>query len=128
MRNWSCGWLPAVYQGTPFRAGGHAGAQPRDARGVTPEARDGQLRFLDELNRGHLGRHPGNAELEARIANFEIAARMQTAVPEVLDLASEPESAGGCTASTTPPAASTAPAACWPAGWSSAACGSCRSS
>jgi uncharacterized protein (DUF1501 family) len=59
---------------------------------VTAEGRDYQLRFLDELNRAHLSRHPGNSELEARISNFETAAQMQTAVPEVLNLASEPES------------------------------------
>ena len=58
---------------------------------MTPAARAGQLGFLDELNRIHLKRHPGHPELEARIANFEVAAAMQTAVPEALDLASESE-------------------------------------
>ena len=82
VRNWSSGWLPAIYQGTPFRSGGTPVLNLETPRGVTPEARDGQLRFLDELNRVHLGRHPGDTELEARIANFEIAAQMQTAVPE----------------------------------------------
>ena len=79
---------------------------------MTPEARDGQLRFLDELNRVHLGRHPGNTELEARITNFEIAAQMQTAVPEALNLAERARvRSGGCTAWTIRPPASTAPAA-----------------
>jgi len=41
------------------------------------------------LNRAHLSRHPGDTELEARIANFETAAAMQTAVPEALDLSRE---------------------------------------
>src|SRR5207244_2508068 len=59
--------------------------------GITPEARDYQLRFLDELNRSHAKRYPGDTDLEARIANFEIAAAMQTAVPEALDLSREPE-------------------------------------
>jgi uncharacterized protein (DUF1501 family) len=45
--------------------------------------------LLDELNRSHLSRHPRNSELEARLANFETAARMQTAVPDVLNLADE---------------------------------------
>ena len=57
--------------------------------GITAEAREYQLRFLDDLNRAHLLRHPGDTELEARIANFETAAAMQTAVPEALDLSRE---------------------------------------
>jgi hypothetical protein len=89
VRNWSSGWLPAVYQGTPFRPG--AAPVPNLARPaeVTPEAQAGQLAFLAELNRSHLDRHHDVAELEARIANFETAARMQTAVPEILDLSGE---------------------------------------
>jgi Protein of unknown function (DUF1501) len=88
-RNWSAGWLPAVYQGTPFRPGSSPVLNLETPRGVTPAARTAQLRFLDELNRSYLARHPDKSELEARIANFETAARMQTAVPEVLDLSSE---------------------------------------
>ncbi|MGC8638755.1 MAG: DUF1501 domain-containing protein, partial [Isosphaeraceae bacterium] len=92
VRNWSSGWLPAIYQGTPFRSGPAPVLNLETPRGVTPEARGDQLRFLDELNRAHLSRHPGNSELEARITNFEIAAQMQTAVPEAINLASEPTS------------------------------------
>src|SRR5262249_35498177 len=43
-----------------------------------------------ELNAAHLQRHPHNSELAARISNFELAARMQTAVPAVLDISGEP--------------------------------------
>ncbi|MCI0533621.1 MAG: DUF1501 domain-containing protein, partial [Verrucomicrobiales bacterium] len=50
-----------------------------------------QLRFLDALNRAHLATHADNSELAARIRNFEIAARMQTAVTGVLDLSREPD-------------------------------------
>jgi uncharacterized protein (DUF1501 family) len=89
VKNWTSGWLPAVYQGTPFRSGGAAVPNLASPRGVTGDARLGQLGFLNELNRAHLSRHPGYSELEARIANFETAARMQTAVPDVLDLSSE---------------------------------------
>jgi Protein of unknown function (DUF1501) len=91
VRNWSSGWLPATCQGTPFRSGDAPVLHLRTPSGVTPDARTGQLGFLDELNRIHLERHPGHAELEARIANFEVAAAMQTAVPEALDLSSESE-------------------------------------
>ena len=92
VRNWSSGWLPAIYQGTPFRSGRTPVLNLETPQNVTTQARDSQLRFLDELNRAHLGRHAGNSELEARITNFEIAARMQTTVPEAVDLSSEPES------------------------------------
>jgi hypothetical protein len=91
VRNWSSGWLPALYQGTPFRSGGSPVLNLATPSGVTRDARAHQLLFLDELNRAHLGRHPGSSELEARITNFEIAARMQTAVPGVLDLTPESE-------------------------------------
>jgi hypothetical protein len=89
IRNWSSGWLPAVYQGTPFRSGDSPVLHLKTPSGVTPEARAGRLGFLDELNRIHLKRHPGEGELEARVANFEVAAAMQTAVPEALDLSRE---------------------------------------
>jgi hypothetical protein len=89
VRNWSSGWLPAIHQGTPFRSGSSPVLNLRTPEGVTPAARDGQLRLLDDLNRSHLSHYPGHSELEARIANFEIAARMQTAVPEAIDLSGE---------------------------------------
>ncbi len=89
VRNWSSGWLPAVYQGTPFRSGSAPVLNLKTPPGITAEAREYQLRFLNDLNRAHLSRHPGDTELEARIANFETAAAMQTAVPEALDLSRE---------------------------------------
>jgi len=92
VRNWSSGWLPAMYQGTPFRAGETPVLNLKTPKHLTAEARSQQLRLLEELNRAHLARHPWNQELEARIANYEIAAAMQTAVPEALDLQREPES------------------------------------
>jgi len=91
VRNWSSGWLPAIDQGTPFRSGDAPVLNLKTPPGITAEAREYQLRFLDELNRSYGKRHPGDTELEARIANFEIAAAMQTAVPEALDLSREPE-------------------------------------
>jgi len=92
VRNWTSGWLPAAYQGTPFRPGAAPVVNLATPAGVTPAARTRQLEYLDRLNREHLAQYAGNRELEARIANYEIAARMQTAVPEALDLSKEPES------------------------------------
>lgn len=89
--NWSSGWLPATYQGTPFRSGAAPVLNLETPDGVPAEARDGQLDLLRGLNRAYMSRHPGNPELEARITSFETAARMQTSVPGVLDLSGETE-------------------------------------
>jgi hypothetical protein len=91
-RNWSSGWLPAVCQGTPFRPGPSPVLNLATPEGVTPAARAGQLGLIGEFNRFHRARHPGpgSSELDARIAGFETAARMQAAVPEALDLDAEP--------------------------------------
>jgi hypothetical protein len=89
VRNWSNGWLPAIDQGTPFRSGATPVLNLKTPQGVTADARECGLRFLNELNQAHKRHHPGESELEARIANFEIAAAMQTAVPEALDLSQE---------------------------------------
>ena len=88
-RNWSSGWLSAELQGTPFRPGGAAVLDLHTPAGIVPAARRNQLDFLAQLNRDHLARHQENSELAARLANFETAARMQTAVPDVLDLSGE---------------------------------------
>ena len=90
-KNWTSGWLPAVYQGTVFRSGKSPVLNLQTPDGVSPQARKNQLRFLDELNRTQLKRHPENTDLAARIANFETASRMQLAVPDVLDLSQETE-------------------------------------
>jgi uncharacterized protein DUF1501 len=87
--NWTAGFLPPVYEGTPFRAQGTPVANLQSPPGVSTAARRNQLHFLQELNVAHSRRHPGNAELEARISNYELAARMQTAVPSVVDISRE---------------------------------------
>lgn len=88
-KNWSSGWLPAVYQGTVFRSGSSPVLNLQSPEGVTATVRRNQLDYLGKLNRRHASRYPENSELTARIANFETAARMQTSVPELLDLSGE---------------------------------------
>ncbi|MSR56715.1 MAG: DUF1501 domain-containing protein [Planctomycetaceae bacterium] len=88
-RNWSSGWLPAVYQGTMFRSGKSPVLNLESPIGTAEGARRNQLQLLDQLNRRHLEKHPENSELAARLANFETAARMQTTVPSILDLSGE---------------------------------------
>jgi len=92
IQNWTSGWLPALYQGTPIRSEGTPVFNLEQPADVPPPARGNQLKFLDAINRSHLAAHRNNPELAARIRNFEIAARMQTSVTEVLDLSKEPES------------------------------------
>ncbi len=91
-RNWSSGWLPAVYQGTMFRSGKSPVLHLETPAGVVEPARRNQLQFIEDLNRRFLNQHPESSELAARIANFETAARMQTTVPEILDVSTETES------------------------------------
>ncbi|MFN0198633.1 MAG: DUF1501 domain-containing protein [Planctomycetaceae bacterium] len=90
-KNWTSGCLPAVYQGTVFRSGTSPVLNLRSPDGVSASARQNQLRFLNRLNSRQASRYPENTELTARIANFETAARMQTAVPKLLDLSDETE-------------------------------------
>jgi hypothetical protein len=87
--NWSSGFLPAVYQGTPFRAAGAPVPDLAPPPDVPPAARRNQLDLLAGLNAAHRRRHPHNSELQARIRQYELAAAMQTSVPEVLDLSGE---------------------------------------
>ena len=91
IRNWSSGWLPAVYQGTQIRSEGTPVFNLEPLADVPAPARASQRRFLEALNRSHLAAHPGSSELAARIRNFEIAARMQSSVADVLDLSDEPD-------------------------------------
>jgi hypothetical protein len=87
--NWSNGWLPSLFQGTVVRP-----REPRILNLEPPERLRGevQVNFLDlltRLNRRHISKRQGELELEARIANFGLAARMQTAAREALDISRE---------------------------------------
>jgi hypothetical protein len=87
--NWANGWLPSLYQGTVVR--------PREPRilnldpppHLAGEPQRAFLDFLHDLNRRHLEEHPHETDLAARMANYELAARMQTAAKEALDLTQE---------------------------------------
>jgi uncharacterized protein (DUF1501 family) len=87
--NWSSGFLPAIYQATPFRAHGLPVANLAAPANLPAQARYNQLVFLEELNRIHHQRYAPHAELEARMRNYELAARMQTSVPALLDVSGE---------------------------------------
>jgi hypothetical protein len=89
VRNFSSGWLPPMYQGFAMRAEGTPVLDLKPA-GST-EAADGRLNLLRELNKRHFSARADQLELEARIASFELAARMQLSASEALDLSREPQ-------------------------------------
>jgi hypothetical protein len=90
--NWSCGFLPASHQATLVRAGTPAPiqdlARPTGAY-ITPASDAEGLALLHNLNQEHLAARPGDSRLEARIASYEMAARLQLSAPEVLDINNE---------------------------------------
>ena len=88
---WANGYLPALYQGVEFSSQGTPVHHLNPARPLPPGVQRESLDFLAKINQAHAGEHPGESELEARIRNFELAARMQLAAAEVLDLSKESE-------------------------------------
>jgi hypothetical protein len=84
------GFLPASYQGTLFRKGAHPIAD-LDRREATNEQQQAKLGLLNRLSSGVLDRFGAISEVEATIANYELAFRMQSEVPELLDFAQESE-------------------------------------
>lgn len=91
INNWSNGWLPSIYQGTVIRP-----KEPRILNLDPPAHLKGDLQrqnldLLQALNQKHLARNPGESDLEARIASYELAARMQSAAREALDISGESE-------------------------------------
>ena len=86
--NWGSGFLPATFQGTTWNA--QNPVRHLSAPGITREADQAARRLLGQLNHRHLEAHPGDEKLAARIASFELAARMQLSVPEISDLSTEP--------------------------------------
>ncbi len=87
--SYSAGFLPARYQGTALRPQGPPLLDIRPPAAVTPKQQRRNLDFLGQLNRRHAERHPQNPELESRMQNYELAFRMQTQVPNLVDLGQE---------------------------------------
>ncbi|MEZ5398423.1 MAG: DUF1501 domain-containing protein [Bryobacteraceae bacterium] len=91
IQNWQSGWLPAVYQGTRVRSEGSAILNLRARQEDPPAIVDLGRSLLHRMDAAHRDLHPGNVELEARIANYELAARMQMEATDALDLSKESE-------------------------------------
>jgi hypothetical protein len=88
-RNWGAGFMPAVYQGTPFGSGVQPIAHLQPPGEITLERQVRKLDYLDRLNRRHAESHETSNELEARIRSYELAFRMQATAPEAVDLSAE---------------------------------------
>src|SRR5438876_960009 len=86
--NWTNGFLPAVFQGTVFNADTPIANLARP-KSVTKDTDQATRDLLKLLNDEHLKRHPEDSELSARVAAYELAARMQLSAPEVSDLSGE---------------------------------------
>ena len=88
---WGSGFLPSKYQGVRFRSEGEPVLYLKNPDGLPAELRRGLLDDIAALNKRHLNAF-GDPEIDTRIAQYEMAYRMQTSVPDLLDITSEPES------------------------------------
>jgi hypothetical protein len=88
--NWGCGFLPTVYQGVPFFGTGEPVLYLSNPRGVDAEVQRDSLDAIRDLNEERLGA-VGDPEIATRIRSFEMAYRMQSSAPELMDLAREPK-------------------------------------
>jgi hypothetical protein len=85
---WGSGFLPTAYQGVPFRSGGEPILNLTSPPGVTPDRQRQALDAIRDLNAARLA-DTGDPEIATRIASYEMAYRMQTSAPELIDLARE---------------------------------------
>jgi hypothetical protein len=86
--NWSSGFLPSTYQGVVFRSSGDPVLYLSSPPGVTTERQRAALDALRDLNEERQ-RQTGDQEIASRIASYELAFRMQSSAPELLDFSKE---------------------------------------
>jgi len=91
VKNWSSGFLPAVYQGIQFRSEETPIYHLAPPPGVTDKQQRGKLDLLAKMNQHFASDKPGDAELAARLRSYELAFRMQASAPEAVDLGKESE-------------------------------------
>ena len=89
--NWSNGFLPAHFQGTPLRPIGSPILNLEPPPGLSRYHQRESLDLLHAFNEAHRQQHPGHDELDARMENYELAFRMQAEVPELMDISREDE-------------------------------------
>lgn len=88
-QNWTSGFLPAAYQGTPLRSVGQPIVDLHPSQSLKPGQQELRLRMLRRLNERFVDKNPLEQELAARIESYELAYKMQFAAPEVVDLTQE---------------------------------------
>ena len=86
--NWSSGFMPSVYAGVRFRNQGDPILDVSNPNGVDAKLQRASLDLIEELNHARLG-IVGDPEIESRIASYEMAYRLQTSAPELMDLKKE---------------------------------------
>ena len=86
--NWGCGFLPTVYAGVPFRATGDPVLYLSNPKGFDETAQKSSLDTLRRLNEMQFA-EVGDPEISARIQSYEMAYRMQSSAPELMDLSQE---------------------------------------
>ncbi len=87
--NWSNGFMPAAYQGTPFRSSGDPIVDLKPPSEMTPERQRRWLKLLGQLNEEHLAKNPADTELSARIQSYELAYQMQFHATDAVELGKE---------------------------------------
>jgi hypothetical protein len=85
---WSSGFLPTTYQGVPFRSGGDPVLNLSTPKGIAPARQRDTLDAIKDLNASRL-EATGDPEIATRIASYEMAYRMQSSAPELIDIARE---------------------------------------
>ena len=87
--NWAAGYMPAAYQGTPFRSIGDPIVDLNPPKERSPEEQRKWLDLIRDLNEKHLEQNPEDSELSARIHTYELAFRMQTHATDAIDISKE---------------------------------------
>jgi hypothetical protein len=91
IQNWQSGWLPPVYQGTRFRSEGSPLLNLKPAEEVPEPLAEARRELLRQLDEAHRAERRAQPDLDARIAAYELAARMQLSATDALDLSQESE-------------------------------------
>ncbi len=85
---WGCGFMPTIYAGVPFRSSGDPILNVSNPKFVDAQTQRASLDLINELNQHHF-ESVGDPEIETRISNYELAYRMQSSAPELMDISKE---------------------------------------
>ena len=89
-RLWGSGFLPSIHQGVQFRSGKDPVLYLNNPEGMSAKDRREMLDYISLLNQQHM-QEVGDPEIETRIAQYEMSYKMQTSVPETMDISKEPK-------------------------------------